>query len=176
MSGSQQFVAHIPSPATPIVYPGSGDPTQVFFSWMLVIYARTGNQQGVSSIAVQQTANQALTDAQAAQTAAAAAQTTANTAESAAGAAQTTANTALTNANTAQTSANTANAAVAAETARALAAEALLAPKVSPSFTGNALVGGGIGVWGHASPGGQPATPVTLADVIAVIRAYGLAA
>jgi hypothetical protein len=41
---------------------------------------------------------------------------------------------------------------------------------------GNVLAGAGLGVWGHAAPGAQPATPVTLADVIALIRAYGLSA
>lgn len=34
----------------------------------------------------------------------------------------------------------------------------------------------GLGVWGHAAPAAQPAAPVTLADVIAVLQAYGLAA
>jgi hypothetical protein len=45
----------------------------------------------------------------------------------------------------------------------------------SPHFTGTALFAGGIGVWGHAAPGAQPGTPVTLGDVIAVLQAYGLA-
>ena len=40
----------------------------------------------------------------------------------------------------------------------------------------NAHLSNGIGVWGHAIPGAQPATPVTLADVIAVLQAYGLTA
>lgn len=39
-----------------------------------------------------------------------------------------------------------------------------------------ALSGGGIGFWAHAIPGSQPAAPVTLADVIAVIRGCGLSA
>ena len=34
----------------------------------------------------------------------------------------------------------------------------------------------GLGVWNHAAPGAQPATPVLLADVIAVLQAYGLCA
>jgi len=34
----------------------------------------------------------------------------------------------------------------------------------------------GAGVWGHAPPAAQPAAPVTLADVIAIIRACGLSA
>ncbi len=53
---------------------------------------------------------------------------------------------------------------------------ASFAPIASPSFTGNALVAGGIGVWGHAAPGAQPAAPVTLGDVIAIIRGCGLSA
>lgn len=35
---------------------------------------------------------------------------------------------------------------------------------------------GGIGVFGHAAPTSQPAAPVTLADVIAIIRGCGLSA
>lgn len=38
------------------------------------------------------------------------------------------------------------------------------------------IAGKGLGVWGHAAPASQPATPVTLADVIAVLQAYGLTA
>lgn len=34
----------------------------------------------------------------------------------------------------------------------------------------------GIGLWGTAPPASQPATPVVLADVIALLRAYGLSA
>lgn len=34
----------------------------------------------------------------------------------------------------------------------------------------------GIGIWGHAAPASQPVTPATLADVIAIIRAYGMSA
>jgi hypothetical protein len=38
------------------------------------------------------------------------------------------------------------------------------------------LVPSGLGVWGHAAPGSQPAAPVTLADVIGIIRGAGLSA
>ena len=111
---------------------------------------------------VQDTANTALANAATAQTTATAAQGTANTA--------------VANAATAQATADANTAAIAAETAARIAADALLAPLASPHFTGTALFAGGIGVWGHAAPGAQPATPVVLADVIAVLQVYGLTA
>ncbi len=41
----------------------------------------------------------------------------------------------------------------------------------------NSLVAlAGVGAWGHAPPAAQPAAPVTLADVIAIIRGCGLSA
>ena len=40
----------------------------------------------------------------------------------------------------------------------------------------NSTFSGGIGVFGHTPPATQPAAPVTTADVIAIIRAYGLSA
>jgi hypothetical protein len=66
--------------------------------------------------------------------------------------------------------------AVGVETTRAEAAEALLAPKASPSFTGSALVAGGVGVFGHAAPTTQPTTPTTLAQVITLLQSYGFSA
>jgi hypothetical protein len=39
---------------------------------------------------------------------------------------------------------------------------------------GSAKFLSGAGFWNHAAPGAQPATPVLLADVIAVLQAYGL--
>lgn len=42
--------------------------------------------------------------------------------------------------------------------------------------TSKAVLAGGLGVWGHAAPAAKPATPVTLADVIAAMQAYGLVA
>lgn len=41
---------------------------------------------------------------------------------------------------------------------------------------GSAKLQSGAGFWNHAAPGAQPATPVVLADVIAVLQAYGLCA
>lgn len=60
--------------------------------------------------------------------------------------------------------------AVGVETTRAEAAEALLAPRASPVFTT------GAGFFGHTVPGTQPAAPVTLADVIAILTGCGLCA
>ena len=65
---------------------------------------------------------------------------------------------------------------VGTETTRATNAEALLAPKASPAFTGAITVANGAGFFGHAAPMAQPATPVTLADVVALLRGCGLAA
>ena len=47
----------------------------------------------------------------------------------------------------------------------------ILGPITTTSF----VVTGGIGLYGHAIPA-QPAAPVTLADVIAIIRGCGLSA
>lgn len=44
------------------------------------------------------------------------------------------------------------------------------------TVTGAKTFSGGVGVFGHAVPVAQPAVPVTLADVIAVLQAYGLSA
>jgi hypothetical protein len=41
---------------------------------------------------------------------------------------------------------------------------------------GSAKLLSGFGAWGHAAPATQPITPVLLADVIAVLQAYGLCA
>jgi hypothetical protein len=40
----------------------------------------------------------------------------------------------------------------------------------------NPVFDAGAAFWGHAVPVAQPATPVTLADVIALLRSYGLSA
>jgi hypothetical protein len=44
------------------------------------------------------------------------------------------------------------------------------------SVPGAAVMGKGVGFWGHAAPGAQPAAAVTLADVIAVLTGCGLTA
>lgn len=49
-------------------------------------------------------------------------------------------------------------------------------PIIITRATGAVKLANGIGVWGHAAPGAQPAAPVTLADVIAIIRGCGLSA
>lgn len=48
----------------------------------------------------------------------------------------------------------------------------------TPSWNmkGSFVLTGGHGFWGHAAPSAQPAAPVTLADVIAIIRGCGLSA
>jgi hypothetical protein len=160
MSGSVEYACKIPQPGVPSVDPASGMLSREWFNWSLKIMQRTGGLPGIATGDVQDTANTALTNANAAQTTATAAQGTANTA--------------LTNAATAQAAADANTAAIAAETAARIAADALLAPLASPHFTGTALFAGGIGVWGHAAPGAQPAAPVTLGDVIAVLQSYGL--
>ncbi|MDQ1401321.1 MAG: hypothetical protein QOE07_1098 [Acidimicrobiaceae bacterium] len=44
------------------------------------------------------------------------------------------------------------------------------------NIPGALRVGNGVGLWGHATPATQPATPASLADVIAVLQGYGLTA
>ena len=156
------YACKMPNPAVPYVDISTGQQSREWFNWSIQMMARTGGLPGIGTGNVQDTANTALT--------------TANTAQTTSTAAQGTANTALTNAATAQATADANTTAIAAETAARIAADALLAPKANPSFTGNVLVAGGIGVWGHAAPGAQPAIPVTLADVIAIIRGCGLSA
>lgn len=51
------------------------------------------------------------------------------------------------------------------------------APSVgSTQFGHNVLCDRGAGFWGHAAPAAQPAAPVTLGDVIAILQGCGLAA
>ena len=161
-TGSIEYSCKMPQPNVPFVDVTTGQQSREWFNWSLKIMARTGGIQGIGSSDVQ---NQAQ-----------GAQSTANTAQTTATTAQGTADTAVTNAATAQSTADANTTAIAAETAARIAADALLAPKANPSFTGNVLVAGGIGVWGHAAPGAQPAVAVTLGDVIAVLSAYGLTA
>ena len=164
MSGTGQieYSCKMPQPNVAYVDMTTGQQSREWFNWSLKIMARTGGLQGIGSADVQSTADTALS--------------TANTAQTTATAAQGTANTALTNAATAQATADANTTAIAAETAARIAADALKAPLASPHFTGTALFAGGIGVWGHAAPGAQPAVAVTLGDVIAVLSAYGLTA
>lgn len=183
----EQYACKMPSPGIPAVDPATGQMSLAWWNWALRMFSRTGEQVGVGSTETQSTANTALANAAAASATATSAQTAATAAAIAAGTAQTTATNAQTTADTATTDLATettnriagdaTNAtAIATETAARIAADALLAPKASPSFTGNALVAGGIGVWGHAAPGTQPAAPVTLANVISVLQAYGFTA
>jgi|SRR5579862_4476293 len=180
MSATTEYACKMPVPSVPFVDPVTGLQSREWFRWSLQIMARTGGLAGIGSSDVQATANAAQSTANTAQTTAdtgvanaATAQATANTAQASATTAQGTANTGVTNAATAQATADANTAAIATETAARIAADALLAPLASPHFTGNVLVAGGIGVWGHASPGAQPATPVTTADIIALLQSYG---
>ena len=161
-----QYACKMPDPSVASVDITSGQQSREWFHWSLQIMARTGGLSGIGSEDVQATADTALTNAGTAQTTADTAQTTANTAladVAAETAARTAADATLT-------------ASIAAETAARIAADALKAPLASPHFTGTALFAGGIGVWGHAAPGAQPVTPVTLGDVIAALQAYGIVA
>lgn len=145
----------IPLANSPVVNPGTGIMTEVWWYVLQRLLVRTGGSQGISSAAVQAVAQQAeadaqiaITDAAAALTAAEAAQATANTAETDAAAAQTTANTAQTTAvaagsaaSTAQTTANTALATAGAAATAASAAQTTAnaaATKANPAFTGAA--------------------------------------
>jgi hypothetical protein len=46
----------------------------------------------------------------------------------------------------------------------------------SIDYDGRITCAGSLGIWGHAAPASQPATAVTLADVIAILQTYGLCA
>jgi hypothetical protein len=168
-----QYACKMPNPAVPYVDISTGQQSREWFHWSLQVMARTGGLAGIGTGDVQDTANTALANANAAQT-------TANTGVANAATAQTTANTALADVATETARATAAEATltseITTETASRIAADALKAPLASPHFTGTALFAGGIGVWGHAAPGAQPAAPVLLADVIAVLQAYGLTA
>lgn len=164
-----EYACKMPEPSVPYVDVTTGQQSREWFRWSLQIMARTGGLSGIGSSDVQATANTALTNANSAQT-------TADGAQSSANAAQATANTGVANAATAQATADANTTAIAAETAARIAADALKAPLVSPHFTGTALFAGGIGVWGHAAPGAQPAAPVLLSDVITILQQYGLCA
>jgi hypothetical protein len=156
------YACKMPNPSVPYVDISTGQQSREWFNWSIQMMARTGGLPGIGTGNVQ---NQAT-----------AAQSTADTAQSTATTAQGTATAAQSTANTAQSTADANTTAIAAETAARIAADALKAPLASPHFTGTALFSGGIGVWGHAAPGAQPATPVTLGDVIVLLQSYGFAA
>lgn len=162
-----EYACKMPDPSVPYVDVTTGQQSREWFRWSVQVMARTGGLSGIGSSDVLSTANTA-------QSTATTAQGTADTAQTTATGAQGTANTALTNAATAQSTADANTTAIAAETAARIAADALKAPLASPHFTGTALFAGGIGVWGHAAPGAQPAAPVTLGDVILLLQGYGL--
>lgn len=72
-------------------------------------------------------------------------------------------------------SAATTSAAVAASTALIVAQNlTVLHLAGAETVTGAKTFAGGVGFFGHAVPAEQPEAPVLLADVIAVLQAYGL--